>query len=233
MPGTCARYSRSGRGPDGVRPEGYAPSRGRAPPANSSRRLRHDGVCLTRRPRPHDPAAPLCRRGPTARQVRLVAPSRDQPLGGAALRVWARVTNPNPFGLTLSTLRADVSLEGARAATGDFPLGLPSAGGRGGGGAAGFVGELRRLAPARRCDPRRGVGTARGLLGEWHHRRGRGPSGPAHVWTDAPLRRGGECARPDSLTPAPAPYAVASITSRPPMNGRSAAGITTEPSFCW
>ena len=41
-------------------------------------------------------------------EVRLLAPSRDRPLGGAALRVWARVSNPNPFGLTLSTLRADL-----------------------------------------------------------------------------------------------------------------------------
>jgi len=57
--------------------------------------------------------------------VRLVAPSARQPLGGAALRLWTRVRNPNPVGLTLSTLTAEVSLEGTRAATGDFPLGLP------------------------------------------------------------------------------------------------------------
>jgi hypothetical protein len=35
------------------------------------------------------------------------------------------VTNPNPFGFTLSTLTATLSLEGSHAATGDFPLGLP------------------------------------------------------------------------------------------------------------
>ena len=58
-------------------------------------------------------------------EIRLLPPSRDRPLGGAALRVWARVSNPNPFGFTLSTLRADLSLEGARAVTGDFPFGLP------------------------------------------------------------------------------------------------------------
>jgi Late embryogenesis abundant protein len=58
-------------------------------------------------------------------EIRLLPPSRDRPLGGAAVRVWARVTNPNPFGFTLSTLRADLSLEGARAASGEFPLGLP------------------------------------------------------------------------------------------------------------
>jgi hypothetical protein len=60
-----------------------------------------------------------------ANEVRLLSPSLDQPLGGAAVRVWARVSNPNPFGFTLSTLRAELSLEGTRAATGDFPLGLP------------------------------------------------------------------------------------------------------------
>ena len=58
-------------------------------------------------------------------EIRLLGPSRDRPLGGAAVRIWARVTNPNPFGFTLSTLRADLSLDGARAASGDFPLGLP------------------------------------------------------------------------------------------------------------
>lgn len=57
--------------------------------------------------------------------IRLVGPNARQPLGGAALRLWTRVRNPNPVGLTLSTLRAEVSLEGTRAATGDFPLGLP------------------------------------------------------------------------------------------------------------
>lgn len=59
--------------------------------------------------------------------IRLIGPSARQPLGGAALRLWTRVRNPNPVGLTLSTLSADVSLEGTRAATGDFPLGLPLA----------------------------------------------------------------------------------------------------------
>jgi hypothetical protein len=58
-------------------------------------------------------------------EIRLLSPSRERPLGGAAVRVWARVTNPNPFGFTLSTLRADLSLDGVRAASGDFPLGLP------------------------------------------------------------------------------------------------------------
>jgi hypothetical protein len=44
---------------------------------------------------------------------------------GAAVRIWTRVSNPNSFGLTLGTLRGTLHLEGARAATVDFPLGLP------------------------------------------------------------------------------------------------------------
>lgn len=58
-------------------------------------------------------------------EIRLLPPRAGLPLGGAGLRVWTRVTNPNPFGLTLNTLRADITLEGARAASGEFPLGLP------------------------------------------------------------------------------------------------------------
>jgi hypothetical protein len=58
-------------------------------------------------------------------EVRLLSPSFDQPLGGAGVRIWAKVTNPNPFGLTLSALKGTLLVEGTRAATGDFPLGLP------------------------------------------------------------------------------------------------------------
>jgi hypothetical protein len=58
-------------------------------------------------------------------EVRLLAPRSGDPLGAAGIRLWTRVTNPNGFGLTLSTLRATLLLENTRAATGDFPLGLP------------------------------------------------------------------------------------------------------------
>jgi hypothetical protein len=58
-------------------------------------------------------------------EVRFVGPRSGDPLGAAAVRLWTRVSNPNPFGLTLSTLRASLLLEETRAATGDFPLGLP------------------------------------------------------------------------------------------------------------
>lgn len=63
-------------------------------------------------------------------EIRLVGPGAGRPLGGAGVRLWARVTNPNPFNLTLGTLQGTLYLEGTRAADVDFPLGLPlSAGG--------------------------------------------------------------------------------------------------------
>ena len=66
----------------------------------------------------------------------LVQPPRfeqvpDQPaeirllgLNGAGVRLWTRVTNPNPFGLRLGTLKGTLYLDESRAATADFPLGL-------------------------------------------------------------------------------------------------------------
>jgi hypothetical protein len=58
-------------------------------------------------------------------EIRFMTPSRAMPAGGAGVRIWLEVTNPNPFGLTLSTVNATLSLDGSHAATGDFPLGLP------------------------------------------------------------------------------------------------------------
>jgi hypothetical protein len=58
-------------------------------------------------------------------ELRLLAPSPAQPLGGAAVRLWTRVSNPNPFGLTLSMLTGQLALEGTHAAQVAFPLGLP------------------------------------------------------------------------------------------------------------
>ena len=43
----------------------------------------------------------------------------------ATVRIWARVTNPNSFGLTLSRLRGDLFLEDREMAELDFPVGLP------------------------------------------------------------------------------------------------------------
>jgi late embryogenesis abundant protein len=58
-------------------------------------------------------------------ELRLLGPSARSPLGGAGVRIWLQVSNPNPFGFTLSTIDADLMLEGNHAATGNFPLGLP------------------------------------------------------------------------------------------------------------
>lgn len=58
-------------------------------------------------------------------EIRLVGPTIGQPLGGAAVRVWLRVHNPNPFGFRLTRLDTELRLEGSQAATGNFPLGLP------------------------------------------------------------------------------------------------------------
>lgn len=58
-------------------------------------------------------------------EFRLLGQSRTMPVGGAGIRLYLKVTNPNAFGFTLSTVRATLELEGTRAADGDFPLGLP------------------------------------------------------------------------------------------------------------
>ena len=46
-------------------------------------------------------------------------------VNGASVRIWTRVSNPNSFGVTLGTLQGTLRLEGSRAATVDFPFGLP------------------------------------------------------------------------------------------------------------
>ena len=58
-------------------------------------------------------------------ELRLVGPSVQSPLGGAGIRLWARVQNPNPFGLALSALEGSLALEGTHAANVNFPLGVP------------------------------------------------------------------------------------------------------------
>jgi hypothetical protein len=58
-------------------------------------------------------------------QLRLLAPSAANPSGGAAVRLYARVGNPNPVGLTLTRLVGQLQLEGRNAARVDFPLGVP------------------------------------------------------------------------------------------------------------
>ena len=58
-------------------------------------------------------------------EVRLHGPTMSEPLGGAGIRLWTEVSNPNAFGFTLGTLRGTLNIEGSRAANVDFPLGLP------------------------------------------------------------------------------------------------------------
>jgi hypothetical protein len=58
-------------------------------------------------------------------EIRLLTPGGSAPLGGANVRLWASVTNPNGFGFTLGTLKGSLFLEDARAADAEFPLGLP------------------------------------------------------------------------------------------------------------
>lgn len=70
--------------------------------------------------------APKFEQAPGRRaEIRLVGPRSDLPIGGAAVRLWTRVSNPNAFGLTLGTLRGSLYLQGSHAADADFPLGLP------------------------------------------------------------------------------------------------------------
>ena len=54
---------------------------------------------------------------------------RLQGLNGAGVRLWTKVTNPNPFGFRLGTLKGTLYLEDSRAADADFPLGLSLAAG--------------------------------------------------------------------------------------------------------
>jgi hypothetical protein len=65
-----------------------------------------------------------------ASQFRVLGPTGDRPLGGAQVRVWAQVRNPNNFGFTLTRLTGSFLLEGDHAAAVDLPLGLslPAAG---------------------------------------------------------------------------------------------------------
>jgi hypothetical protein len=58
-------------------------------------------------------------------EIRLLPPSAANIAGGAGVRLWAEVTNPNPFGFTLSTLAGTLYVEETPAATVDLPLGLP------------------------------------------------------------------------------------------------------------
>ena len=65
--------------------------------------------------------------GQQSAELRLLGPSLQRPLGGASLRLYARVENPNPIGITLTRLAGTLQLQGFDAADADFPLGVPLA----------------------------------------------------------------------------------------------------------
>jgi hypothetical protein len=58
-------------------------------------------------------------------ELRLLGPGIGHPTGGIALRLYANVRNPNPLGVTLTTVAGALSLEGQQAAQVSFPLGVP------------------------------------------------------------------------------------------------------------
>jgi hypothetical protein len=57
-------------------------------------------------------------------EIRLLGPGPERPLGGAGVRLWTRVTNPNAFGFTLRSLGGTLYLDDASAGSADLPLGL-------------------------------------------------------------------------------------------------------------
>ena len=70
--------------------------------------------------------APRFEQAPDHRaEIRMSGAGAGLPIGGAGIRLWAKVTNPNPFALTLGTLKGTLYLDDARAADVDFPIGLP------------------------------------------------------------------------------------------------------------
>ena len=58
-------------------------------------------------------------------EIRLSPIQSGRASAGATVRIWTNVANPNPFGFTLSTVRATLLLDDVEAADADFPLGLP------------------------------------------------------------------------------------------------------------
>ena len=54
-----------------------------------------------------------------------MGPSLSNPLGSARIRLYARIENPNPFGLTLANLAGNLFLQSTEAAQVSLPIGLP------------------------------------------------------------------------------------------------------------
>ena len=60
-------------------------------------------------------------------EVRILPPRGGQSLGGATVRLWSRIENPNAFGISLTTITGDLFLGDDGSVEVDFPLGLPLA----------------------------------------------------------------------------------------------------------
>ena len=60
-----------------------------------------------------------------ASTLRLGGPSLQHPRGSATIRVWTQVSNPNAFGLTLTTLDGTLAFEGQDLVDVELPIGLP------------------------------------------------------------------------------------------------------------
>jgi hypothetical protein len=60
-----------------------------------------------------------------ASTLRLGGPSIQHPRGSATVRVWTQVSNPNSFGLTLTTLDGTLAFEGEDLVDVALPIGLP------------------------------------------------------------------------------------------------------------
>ncbi len=75
-------------------------------------------------PLPHIVQPPRFEPASQPPEIRMLAPGPTRPSGGAAIRIWTKVTNPNAFAFTLTGLETTLLIEEERAATADFPLGL-------------------------------------------------------------------------------------------------------------
>ncbi len=58
-------------------------------------------------------------------ELRLLGPGSGHPLGGVGVRLWARVLNPNPVGVNLTSITGTFFLADNQAGAVNLPLGLP------------------------------------------------------------------------------------------------------------
>jgi hypothetical protein len=57
--------------------------------------------------------------------LRILPPSTDHPAGGAAVRLWSHVENPNAFSINVTRLAGDLFVGDGGGVGVDFPLGVP------------------------------------------------------------------------------------------------------------